>query len=113
MQVQRLLLLSHLQAPLQPLQDNLESQTYETFEKDATKYSTYQAAIHGALVNEPRRADQEATIIMVVGAGRGPLVTASLQVCPSSTLFTHARPCLPNPGRQGSEGSVASSLLHL
>lgn len=23
-----------LQAPLQPLQDNLESQTYETFEKD-------------------------------------------------------------------------------
>ena len=26
------------QAPLQPLKDNLESQTYETFEKDPIKY---------------------------------------------------------------------------
>lgn len=26
-----------LQSPLQPLMDNLESQTYETFERDATK----------------------------------------------------------------------------
>ena len=28
----------YLQAPLQPLMDNLESATYETFEKDASKY---------------------------------------------------------------------------
>lgn len=69
-----------LQAPLQPLQDNLESQTYETFEKDRTKYDTYEAAIHAALLDEPQRAGQEAAIIMVVGAGRGPLITASLQV---------------------------------
>ena len=41
------------QAPLQPLQDNLESQTYETFEKDGTKYAQYQAAVHAALLDRP------------------------------------------------------------
>lgn len=35
----------YLQAPLQPLADNLESQTYEVFEKDATKYGTYEEAV--------------------------------------------------------------------
>nr|ACG44493.1 hypothetical protein [Zea mays] len=28
-----------LQSPLQPLMDNLEAQTYETFEKDVVKYT--------------------------------------------------------------------------
>src|SRR3546814_17990248 len=28
----------YLQTPLQPLMDNMESQTYETFEKDPIKY---------------------------------------------------------------------------
>lgn len=28
----------YLQSPLQPLMDNLESQTYETFERDPIKY---------------------------------------------------------------------------
>lgn len=69
-----------LQAPLQPLQDNLESQTYETFEKDRTKYDTYEAAVYAALLDQPQKANQQAVIIMVVGAGRGPLITASLQV---------------------------------
>ncbi|KAM6298204.1 LOW QUALITY PROTEIN: protein arginine N-methyltransferase 5, partial [Podargus strigoides] len=32
----------YLQCPLQPLMDNLESQTYEVFEKDPIKYSQYQ-----------------------------------------------------------------------
>lgn len=32
----------YLQSPLQPLMDNLESQTYEVFEKDPIKYSQYQ-----------------------------------------------------------------------
>ncbi|CAK9051866.1 unnamed protein product [Durusdinium trenchii] len=50
-----------LQAPLQPLQDNLESQTYETFEKDPVKCRT-----HGTRTRQA----------MVVGAGRGPLVVA-------------------------------------
>ena len=69
-----------LQAPLQPLQDNLESQTYETFERDGTKYKVYGEAVEKAL--RDRVPDSEAattvTVLMVVGAGRGPLVSASL-----------------------------------
>jgi protein arginine N-methyltransferase 5 len=41
--------LDFLQAPLQPLMDNLESQTYETFEKDPVKYAQYQKAVVLAL----------------------------------------------------------------
>ncbi len=67
-----------LQAPLQPLMDNLEAQTYETFEKDSAKYTQYQRAVKAALLD--RVDDISATIVlMVVGAGRGPLVRASLQ----------------------------------
>ncbi|GKV37749.1 hypothetical protein SLEP1_g45739 [Rubroshorea leprosula] len=70
-----------LQAPLQPLMDNLEAQTYETFEKDSVKYIQYQRAICKALLD--RVCDEDAstitTVLMVVGAGRGPLVRAALQ----------------------------------
>lgn len=38
-----------LQAPLQPLADNLESGTYEVFEKDVVKYERYELAIFKAL----------------------------------------------------------------
>ncbi|XP_057766796.1 protein arginine N-methyltransferase 1.5 isoform X2 [Salvia miltiorrhiza] len=71
----------YLQSPLQPLMDNLEAQTYEIFEKDTVKYSQYQRAVAKALVD--RVPDEDAsrvtTVLMVVGAGRGPLVRASLQ----------------------------------
>ncbi|EEH58924.1 uncharacterized protein MICPUCDRAFT_45363 [Micromonas pusilla CCMP1545] len=72
----------YLQAPLQPLMDNLESATYETFEKDASKYIQYEEAVHACLVDRVRDADAAAgkvTVLMVVGAGRGPLVRASLR----------------------------------
>jgi hypothetical protein len=39
----------YLQAPLQPLADNLESITYEVFEKDPVKYNQYEKAIKLAL----------------------------------------------------------------
>lgn len=65
----------YLQAPLQPLKDNLESQTYEVFERDPIKYAQYQEAIRQALVER----NGSHTVLMVVGAGRGPLVTAALQ----------------------------------
>ncbi|XP_022851252.1 protein arginine N-methyltransferase 1.5-like isoform X1 [Olea europaea var. sylvestris] len=71
----------YLQSPLQPLMDNLEAQTYETFEKDTAKYIQYQRAVSKALLD--RVPDDQAstviTVLMVVGAGRGPLVRASLQ----------------------------------
>lgn len=71
----------YLQSPLQPLMDNLEAQTYETFEKDTIKYIQYQRAVAKALVDRvpDENASTITTVLMVVGAGRGPLVRASLQ----------------------------------
>ncbi|XP_052816495.1 protein arginine N-methyltransferase 5-like isoform X2 [Mya arenaria] len=70
----------YLQCPLQPLMDNLESQTYEIFEKDPIKYSQYQKAVYYALLDKIKPEDKEtkSVVLMVVGAGRGPLVRASL-----------------------------------
>lgn len=66
--------------PLQPLKDDLEYNTYCTFEKDKAKYILYQRAIEEALkdmVPEEEKATRE-TVVMVVGAGQGPLVRAAL-----------------------------------
>jgi type II protein arginine methyltransferase len=85
-----------LQAPLQPLMDNLESQTYETFEQDNTKYDKYEEAVAQALVHmrgvlrigvredEGERLQTRAVVVMVVGAGRGPLVAATLSAACST-----------------------------
>jgi protein arginine N-methyltransferase 5 len=73
----------YLQAPLQPLADNLESQVYEVFEKDGTKYSQYEHAVAAALrhVVATRGEARGKVVLMVVGAGRGPLVRAALRAC--------------------------------
>jgi protein arginine N-methyltransferase 5 len=75
-----------LQCPLQPLMDNLEAQTYEVFEKDPIKYSQYQLAIYQALLARvPHdQRDTQTIIVMVLGAGRGPLVTATLRAAESA-----------------------------
>jgi protein arginine N-methyltransferase 5 len=67
----------YLQAPLQPLQDNLESQTYETFEKDPVKYVQYEHAIFRALQRKVEGGKASPLVLIVVGAGRGPLVVAA------------------------------------
>jgi protein arginine N-methyltransferase 5 len=59
----------HWQAPLQPLMDNLESQTYETFERDPIKYRNYEDAIHAALQDTP--AEKVSVIMVVRGADCG------------------------------------------
>ncbi|CAO1613135.1 unnamed protein product [Parajaminaea phylloscopi] len=64
-----------LQAPLQPLMDNLEGATYEVFERDPIKYALYQEAVRQALVARPAG---DITSIWVCGAGRGPLVSRCL-----------------------------------
>lgn len=71
----------YLQTPLQPLMENLESQTYEVFEKDPVKYREYQRAIERALQSKvPEKLKEDITVvIMVVGAGRGPLVRCSFR----------------------------------
>lgn len=41
-----------LEIPLQPLYDNLDSYTYEVFEKDPVKYIFYQRAVEQALLDK-------------------------------------------------------------
>ncbi|KAG9245532.1 PRMT5 arginine-N-methyltransferase-domain-containing protein [Calycina marina] len=74
----------YLQAPLQPLTDNLESVTYEVFEKDPVKYDNYELAIVQALADwleqgKPTSSTSGAVVIAVAGSGRGPLVTRALK----------------------------------
>uniref|UniRef100_A0A8C4Z371 Protein arginine N-methyltransferase 5 n=1 Tax=Gadus morhua TaxID=8049 RepID=A0A8C4Z371_GADMO len=71
----------YLQSPLQPLMDNLESQTYEVFEKDPIKYSQYQQAVYKCLLDRvpEEQKDTNVQVLMVLGAGRGPLVNAALR----------------------------------
>ncbi|CAM9328766.1 unnamed protein product, partial [Phaeothamnion confervicola] len=71
--------LDYLQSPLQPLMDNLESQTYEAFEKDPVKYAQYEKAVVAALRSVKSVSKSREVLLIVVGAGRGPLVRASLQ----------------------------------
>lgn len=54
-----------VQAPLQPLQDNLESQTYETFERDTNKYLAYEEAVLAALLDRvpPPEATTRTTVL--------------------------------------------------
>ena len=72
-----------LQRPLQPLRDHLENNTYEVFEKDPVKYREYQRAISMALMDFGTQRD---IVVMVVGAGRGPLVTCVMNA------FAHLPP---------------------
>lgn len=78
----------YLQAPLQPLTVNLESITYEVFEKDPIKYDWYEKAIARALSDwiaqrKPTSGTDGRIVVAVVGAGRGPLVTRALKAAAS------------------------------
>ncbi|KAJ3080507.1 Protein arginine N-methyltransferase 5, partial [Physocladia obscura] len=72
-----------LQAPLQPLMDNLESATYQVFERDPVKYTQYEAAIAAALADRKLAVDQSFFSVCVFGAGRGPLVDCVLRAASS------------------------------
>ncbi|VDB88421.1 unnamed protein product [Peniophora sp. CBMAI 1063] len=66
----------YLQAPLQPLMDNLQSTTYNTFEQDPVKYERYEEAMYLALAEWP--PSDKPLVLIVAGAGRGPLVARAL-----------------------------------
>ena len=68
--------LDTLQSPLQPLKDHLEFNTYETFEKDPVKYWQYEKAISLALHD---RQESPSCTLIVLGAGRGPLMDCALR----------------------------------
>jgi protein arginine N-methyltransferase 5 len=69
----------YLQTPLQPLMNNLESMTYEVFEQDPVKYIQYEEAIYRALLDRMDFKKDEPLVVMVVGAGRGPIVERALK----------------------------------
>lgn len=92
----------YLQSPLQPLTDNLESITYEVFEKDPIKYAWYERAIAQALgdwheQNKSTSSDNGAVVIAVVGSGRGPLVTRALNASASSGVPVRVYAIEKNP----------------
>ncbi|CAB3402651.1 unnamed protein product [Caenorhabditis bovis] len=69
-----------LQAPLQPLSDNLDSGVYNTFEQDPIKYRKYGEAVELALKDIGEHEEiPEFVVIYLLGAGRGPLATAILE----------------------------------
>ncbi|KAL3315105.1 hypothetical protein Ciccas_006261 [Cichlidogyrus casuarinus] len=73
-----------IQEPLQPLKDNLSSGTYSIFEMDPYKYKAYEEAIYKAILDldkalKPKIDESDRKlVVMVLGAGRGPLVAAAL-----------------------------------
>ncbi|KAF2869608.1 arginine N-methyltransferas-like protein [Massariosphaeria phaeospora] len=92
----------YLQSPLQPLTDNLESITYEVFEKDPIKYAWYERAIEQALRDwrdqqKSTSSGNEAVVIAVVGAGRGPLVTRALNASEMSGVPVRVYAIEKNP----------------
>jgi len=117
--------LDSLQSALQPLGDNLEFCTYETFERDPVKYERYRRAIELVLqdkislghlekhtvnpvksetngnVTEDRGDDIYHIDILVVGAGRGPLVQVSLET-------VHA---VNEANKQGNNGVSSSPII--
>ncbi|KAI9061047.1 PRMT5-domain-containing protein [Trametes sanguinea] len=85
----------YLQAPLQPLMDNLQSITYHTFEQDPVKYRNYEEAIFLALSEWPNPGK---VTLCVAGAGRGPLVARALKAIERSKreAFVYAVEKNPN-----------------
>ncbi|EFJ52078.1 hypothetical protein VOLCADRAFT_56541, partial [Volvox carteri f. nagariensis] len=91
-----------------PRQDNLESQTYETFEKDVQKYKLYEEAVYKALKDRRHSSSTPATtttinnnntrvVLMVVGAGRGPLVRASMRAAARASVRLRVYAVEKNP----------------
>lgn len=92
----------YLQSPLQPLTDNLESITYEVFEKDPIKYAWYEQAIAQALKDwhSQKRSTSSGdgvVVIAVVGSGRGPLVTRALNASAKTGVPVHVYAIEKNP----------------
>lgn len=55
-----------LEIPLQPLYDNLDSYTYEVFEKDPVKYIFYQRAIEQALQDKISEEDADTKTVFII-----------------------------------------------
>ena len=116
-----------LQSPLQPLADNLESATYETFENDSIKYDLYEEALFKAMLDKKKYGHFKQTIkcegtqyvemrktcpavddsmeapnsdeiiVMYFGAGRGPLIRRALKAAKRAEVKTKVIALDKNP----------------
>ncbi|ORC84189.1 putative arginine N-methyltransferase, type II [Trypanosoma theileri] len=105
-----------LQLPLQPLGHMLPSGTYEVFERDRTKYQQYHAALvsyfsnwlshrkersHALLCNQcangPKFIKTDSVYIVLLGAGRGPLIEECLSAASGVGLRVHLFAVEKNP----------------
>ncbi|CAO3675991.1 unnamed protein product [Umbelopsis ramanniana] len=102
----------YLQAPLQPLMDNLESATYETFEKDPIKYQQYEKAVYHALLDRVPEGSDVVTVIMVVGAGRGPLVNCSIRAAEKANRKVRLYAVEKNPNALVTLQNMKAELWH-
>lgn len=84
-----------LQAPLQPLMDDLGSATYDVFERDPVKYRQYEEALYLAVVERAQVADD--IVIVVAGAGRGPIVSCALQALDRANVAARVYAVEKNP----------------
>jgi hypothetical protein len=53
---------NYIQSPLQPLADNLESATYETFENDSIKYDIYEESLYKAFLDKKNTGKFKQTV---------------------------------------------------
>lgn len=87
-----------LQAPLQPLADNLENGTYEAFEQDPVKYAKYEEAISKALLHLSREKKPNSSfMVCVAGAGRGPLVDRVIEAAQTTNTAVKIMAVEKNP----------------
>ncbi|XP_053963735.1 protein arginine N-methyltransferase 5-like [Anastrepha ludens] len=103
-----------LEEPLQPLYDNLDCYTYEVFEKDPAKYKLYQEAIEQALLDRVAEKDKEKklTVIMVLGAGRGPLVRSALNAAENTGRKVRVYIIEKNPNAIRTLNAIAKKLWY-
>ncbi|SJM87547.1 related to protein arginine N-methyltransferase HSL7 [Zygosaccharomyces bailii] len=73
-----------LMPPLKPHSESLSNSVYSIFEKDSAKYNCYHNAIQEALTDmlhqRSHHQQQSPLVILVAGAGRGPLVERTVQI---------------------------------
>ncbi|ORZ00647.1 PRMT5 arginine-N-methyltransferase-domain-containing protein [Syncephalastrum racemosum] len=86
-----------LQNPLQPLMDNLDNSMYATFESDPIKYQEYENAVYHALLDRVKDGSDYESVVMVVGAGRGPLVNCCLRAADRADRKIHVYAVEKNP----------------
>lgn len=85
-----------LQAPLQPMSDQLTAGTYDVFEADTVKYDLYEEAMFQAFAQHGSPGTR--LQVWVVGAGHGALVPRCLNAAERASRVVHITALEKNPG---------------